>query len=176
MHTTVLHNHHICWTVCPSRKLVHRRSSKGVRINCLELIAANNFLEAQLPPQRWDSWCCCNMVCRLRTAVERKMLRWLYFCIFSLHDSVTLHTVKWPNSGSGNMGGKYCNTHHMVQTQYFKTSIFMLQRCESDEFGSVHFMWIFLLHFDVLAPAGADASVEALIMLKSSVHSCVCVC
>jgi hypothetical protein len=31
-------------------------------------------------------------------------------------------------------------------------------------------------HFDVLAPAGADALVEALIMVKSSVHSCVCVC
>jgi hypothetical protein len=47
----------------------------------------------------------------------------------------------------------------MVQTQYFQTfQFFVLQRCESDEFGSVHFMWIFFAdHFDVLAPAGADA-------------------
>jgi hypothetical protein len=47
--------------------------------------------------------------------------------------------------------------------------------CESDEFGSVHFMWIFANYFAVLAPAGAHAPAEALIMLKSSVHSCVCV-
>lgn len=35
---------------------------------------------------------------------------------------------------------------------------------------------VFANHFDVLAAAGAHASAEALIMLKSSVHSCVCVC
>jgi len=44
MHTTVLHNHNICWTICPSRKLVHPRSRKGVCIDCLELIATNSFL------------------------------------------------------------------------------------------------------------------------------------
>ena len=37
-------------------------------------------------------------------------------------------------------------------------------------------MDFFADHFDVMASAGADVSLEALIMLKSSVHSCVCVC
>jgi hypothetical protein len=45
--------------------------------------------------------------------------------------------------------------------------------CESDEFVSVHFVWIFANHFDLLAPAGAHASADALIMLKSSVYICV---
>jgi len=40
----VLRNHQSVDTICPSRKLVHPRPSKGVRINCLELHATNNFL------------------------------------------------------------------------------------------------------------------------------------
>jgi hypothetical protein len=35
-----------------------------------------------------------NVVDRLREAVQRKKLAWLYLGFVSLHDSVTLHIVK----------------------------------------------------------------------------------
>ena len=165
MHTIVQHNHHICWTSCPSRKLVLPRSSKDC-INCMELIATKNFLRG------WASSPEVRQLMLLQHGVQTEKSCWkkdagmalLLYC--HLHDNVTLHTVKWSNSGSGSLGVKCCNVFHMVQTKYFQTSVFCsFQKgfwCENDEFDTLHFMDFFADHFDVLSPAGADTSVEAL--------------
>lgn len=176
MHTTVLHNHHVSWTICPSRKLVHPRSSKGVCINCFKLIVTNNFLRGFLPRGETidaaATWC---------TDWEQLMKErcWDGF-IFVWSASMTVwHCTQLSNQTvvQAVWVGSVATFTTWCRPSIFKLQFFCSSKvCEWWVWFCTLHVDFFADHFDVLALAGADASVEALIILRSSVHSCVCVC
>lgn len=178
MRTTVLHNHHICWTICPSRKLVHPRSSKGICINCLELIATNNFLRGPASSPEVTQLMLLQHGVQTENSCWKKdagMALFLYcqppWQCDSAHSQVT---KQWFRQYGWEV---LQHLPHGPDPVFSNLSVF----CSSKVWE--WWVWFCTLYVDFFCwsfwctgSCWSRCLSRGTIMLKSSVHSCVCVC
>lgn len=113
-------NHYLYWGICPCRKLLPQWRNLKVHGAGWLLLQHKAYREAQLPLQRWVGECFCNMLGRLREAIQRKKLGQFCFEGIFHHDSCISHTFQ-VTTGVSSMDEKWCSIYHAVQSWYPQT-------------------------------------------------------